>query len=160
MALTAMAAPADAQAVNEAINSVYARLAQARTAHDVAGMGAEFPAHAILVDARPGAPLMGSELVARLQPQAARLKEDKAKVVTAYRIERRSISGDVAVDAGYMRMAINVPDGRSMLRYSRFMTTLRRDADGIWRIIGDASMPADEAAWNTLTRQPGLHYDA
>ena len=65
----------------------------------------------------------------------------------------------IALDAGYMRQTIRRGDGQSMTRYARFLVTLQRGADGAWRIIGDASMPADEAAWTALRQTEGLHFD-
>jgi uncharacterized protein (TIGR02246 family) len=150
----AAAAPEDA-----ALNAVYARLAQARAANDVAGMSEAFSRSALLIDARPGLPVSGAELAARLRPQADRIVADGLRVETGYRIERRSVAGNVAIDAGYMRQAIVRPNAEPMIRHARFLVTLVREADGAWRIAADAAMPSTEEAWNAVVRSDGLHYD-
>jgi ketosteroid isomerase-like protein len=117
-------------------------------------------ADALIVDARPGAAMSGAELGARLAPMIARLRADSARVATQYRIERRQVSGDVAVDAGYMRQTIARSDGVAgpPPMVTRFLVTLRQ-AGGRWRIVADASMPASEAAWAGAARSAGLKFD-
>lgn len=143
-----------------ALNAVYSRLATARAAHDVPGMSSAFEAEGILIDARPGAAISGSELAQRLRPMAERAQAEGLQLATSYRLERRSVLGDVAIDAGYMRQVMTRPDGQSGSRYARFLVTMRRSAEGQWAIIGDASMPAEGAAFAAATQQPGLHYDS
>ncbi|HYI42208.1 MAG TPA: nuclear transport factor 2 family protein [Sphingomicrobium sp.] len=157
----AFAAPAAAATAEDgALNAVYAALSRARAAHDVAGMTGAFGAGGLLVDARPGPAISGAELGERLQPMAARIKAEGVKIETAYRLERRSVMGDVAVDAGYMRQTMVRPDGQKGVRYSRFLVTMRRDPQAGWRIIGDASMPAEQAAFDAVKQAEGLHFDA
>lgn len=156
---TMACAPARAaNAEDDALNAVYGRLSQARAASDAPGMAASFAPGALLVDARPGPAITGAELEARLRPMAARIVAEGVHIETGYRIERRSVMGDIAVDAGYLRQAMTRPGGAAQLRYARFLVTMRRDAAG-WRIVGDASMSASEEAWNGATRQAGLHFD-
>jgi ketosteroid isomerase-like protein len=153
-------APAAAQPADDAINTVYAQLKASRLQGSIPGMTAHFAPEALLIDSRPGPALRGSELAERLAPQVERLAREGGRVETQYRIERRSVSGDVAVDAGFMRMAVVRPGAEPMVRIARFMVTMRRGNDGQWRIIGDAAMPATEAAWGALTPVAGLHFDA
>jgi ketosteroid isomerase-like protein len=156
--IVALAIPCRAAPEDGAINAVYAELVRARTANDVAGMAGAFAPGGILIDARPGPAISGSELGARLQPMRDRLVADGVRIDTRYRVERRSVMGDVAVDAGYMRQSLARADGQGNVRYARFLVTMRREGDG-WRIIGDASMPATEEAWNAVARREGQHYD-
>ena len=156
-----VAAPAAAASADDAaINRVYSLLASRRAANDAAGMASAFAPQGLLVDARPGPAIAGGELEARLRPMAERVTADRLTIRTAYRVERRSVMGDVAVDAGYMRQAVARPEGQPNVRYSRFLVTLRRGADGAWRIIGDASMPSTEEVWSALPRTEGLQFDA
>lgn len=160
LAIACAAAPAAAANPEDgAINAVYQRLAAARAAGDVEGMASAFGSQGLLVDARPGPAIAGAELAGRLQPMANRLRTDNATIDTAYRIERRSVIGGIALDAGFMRQIVRRGDGEAMTRYARFLTTLQRGADGIWRIIGDASMPAQEPAWTALAPAEGLQFD-
>lgn len=143
-----------------ALNAVYAGLAAARAANDVAGMAGAFSSRGLLVDARAAPAICGAELADRLRPQAERVAAGGQHVDTAYRIERRSILGNVAIDAGYMRRILVRADEEPLVRYSRFLVTLLREADGAWRIAGDAAMPSTEEAWDAVPRSEGLHFDA
>lgn len=160
VAIFFMAAPAAAHVEDAALNQVYVNLREARAAHDVSRMASAFGPEGLLIDSRPGPTIAGSELGKRLEPMAARIKAEGVKVDTAYRIERRSVMGDVAVDAGYMRQTMVRPDGQGGVRYSRFLVTMRRDPHTGWRIIGDASMAAERAAFDGVKRSDGLHFDA
>ena len=149
LVLLGAAAPSFAHPEDSAIDAVYERLRSARAAGSIEGMTAAFAPDAMLVDSRPGAPLLGSELGARLAPQVERLRGENGSIATEYRIERRQVSGDIALDAGYMRQTVNRPGHEPMTRYARFLVTMRRGASG-WQIVGDASMPATEATWAAL----------
>ena len=161
IAATIAAGPAIAANPEDSkINSVYASLAKARAAHDVPGMASAFGPEGLLVDARPGPAISGSELAGRLAPMAERVQKDGVKIDSAYRVERRSVLGDVALDAGYMRQTMVRPDGQTGNRYARFLVTMRRDPNGAWKIIGDASMPSEQAVFDALKPVEGLHFDA
>ena len=162
VAATLIAAPAAAHPADDAINQLYGRLTEAKAHNDAAGIAAAFAPEALLIDARPGAATSGAELAARLAPMAARMSADGVTVATQYRIERRSIAGEIAVDAGYMRTEMRRPAGgeQPMTMITRFLVTLRRQADGSWRILSDASMPSTEAAWTGAVRAEGLRYDS
>lgn len=155
-----LAAPASAGSPDDAgINAVYAKLSQARAAHDVEGMVSAFSSDGLLVDARPGPVITGGELEGRLRPMAERVANEGIKIATSYRLERRSVMGDVALDAGYMRQTMERPNAEQTSRYSRFLVTMRRETDGVWRIIGDASMPAEQAQFDALKPVQGLYYE-
>jgi len=160
LAATLSAVPAAAHPADDAINQVYGRLTEAKAHNDAAGVAAAFAPEALLIDARPGGATSGAELAARLAPMAARMAADGVTVATQYRIERRSVAGDVAVDAGYMRQEMRRAAGdQPMTMVTKFLVTLRRQADGSWRILSDASMPSTETAWTGAVRAGGLRYD-
>jgi uncharacterized protein (TIGR02246 family) len=142
------------------INAVYSQMSAARAAGDVGGMTAAFAPEGLLVDARPGPVISGAELVARLAPMAGRLRTEGAKVQSAYRIERRSIMGDIVLDAGFMRQTVTRQDGRKSDRYARFLITMHRGPADRWRIIGDASMPAEQVAFEQVKRTEELYFDS
>ena len=159
-ALCSIAAPAAAAHPEDAsINSVYDGLRQARAANDLDGMASAFGPGGLLIDARPGPAISGDELGARLKPMVARVKAEGVKIETGYRIERRSVLGDVALDAGFMRQTITRPGTEPTVRHARFLTTLQRDPSGRWRIIGDASMTVDKAQFDGVAKVEGLTYD-
>ena len=155
-----LAAPAAAHPQDAAINAVYDAITAAKAGNDADGIAAAFAPDALIVDARPGAAVSGAELGARLAPMVARMRADSARVATQYRIERRQVSGDVAVDAGYMRQTIERADGVAgpPPMVTKFLVTLRQTG-GRWRIVADASMPASEAAWAGAVRGAGLKFD-
>jgi ketosteroid isomerase-like protein len=64
------------------------------------------------------------------------------------------------VDAGYMRQEMRRAAGaQPMTMITKFLVTLRRQADGSWRILSDASMPSTETAWVAAVRAGDLRYD-
>lgn len=159
LALALGGRPAAAHPQDGALNDTYGRLSAARTANDVAGMVSGFHPQALLVDSRPAPAVAGADLAAVLTPQRDRLVKDGVGIDSGYRIERRQVIGDdVAVDAGYMRQAMRREGAPEQVRYSRFLVTLKRDA-GVWKIVGDASMPATAEAWSGLKPQDGLRFD-
>jgi ketosteroid isomerase-like protein len=146
----------------QAINRVYSSLTAARASHEAAAMASHFDGNALLIDARPAAALKGNDLEARLTPMTARLVSEKVKVTTSYRVEQRAYYGDTIVDAGYMRMQFDAPEGAAKPRdmTNRFMVTMRKGTDGRWRIVGDASLPANPEVWDSLKPVAGLHFDS
>ncbi|PZQ63676.1 MAG: hypothetical protein DI570_08005, partial [Phenylobacterium zucineum] len=127
--------------------------------NDLAGMAGPFHAQALLIDARPGPPVVGGDLAAVLAPQRERLVKEGVKIDTAYRVERRQVIGeDLVVDAGYMRQAMKREGAAEMVRYARFLVTMKRGADGKWNIVGDAAMPSTLEVWNGLTAKDGLQF--
>lgn len=159
-ALAALAATsAAAHPQDAAINAVYAKLAAARSAHDVPGMAAHFHPDGLLIDSRPGPPVAGSELAAVIAPQRDRLVKDGVAVQSSYRVERRQMIGDdLALDAGYMRQAMKRDGAAEMVRYARFLVTWKRESGG-WRIAGDAAMPSTAEIWNALQPKDGLAFN-
>ena len=155
----AVAAPPTAE--QAAINSVYTSLSAARASGDASAMASHFDGDGLLIDSRPGTPLRGVELEARIAPMAARLRGDNVRATTKYRVEQRAYYGDTIVDAGYMRMQFEAPAGASKPKdmISRFMVAMRKSPDGRWRIVGDASMPATAETWDGIKPSAGLHFD-
>ena len=147
-----------AQAENEAINVVYEHLVQAKAENSPARVAEAFDENATLITPRPGPPIRRNGLQQALESMAARMADGRVRVSTAYRIESRAVLGDVAVDSGYMRTLFTAPEGapKPMDMYNRFLLTFKRGADGSWKIIGDASLPADTAAWNNAKQVQGL----
>ena len=157
LSVSATAAPReDAQ-----INRLYEGIAAAVAVNDGAGVADGFAADAIVLDPRPGPAVRGEAFRSGMIAMAGRIKADGVKVSAAYRIESRTLSGDFAVDTGYRRQTMEAPGAGPQPRtqYSKFLVVSRRRKDGGWEIIRDASLPADEAAWNGAARAEGLKYD-
>ncbi|MBV9882951.1 MAG: hypothetical protein JO276_08085 [Sphingomonadaceae bacterium] len=88
------------------------------------------------------------------------MRQDGISVAAQYRLARRSVAGEIAIDGGYMRQTMTRPGAPAMVQYVKFLVTLRRQPDGSWRITSDASMPSTEEAWNAAARVDGLRYDS
>jgi uncharacterized protein (TIGR02246 family) len=153
-------APAAAR-VDAAINRVYEGIAAAVADNDGAAVANGFAADAIVLDARPGPPVRGEAFRAGMVGMAARMKRDGLKVTAQYRIESRNVSGDFAVDTGYRRLTMAAPGAgpQPAVQYHKFLVVAQRGKDGGWKILRDASLPANEAAWNGARPADGLKFD-
>ena len=159
-AFMTVAVPASAQADNASINTYYERLAHAR-ATNFAAIADSFHPQGLFIFLSPQGPgpiVSGEELPARAQRIAERMRADGMTMASGYRVERRSVIGDIAVDAGYMRSTQSM-NGNSRSNYARFLITLKRDGAS-WRVISDAAWPSDEASYNAVPRTAGLRYDS
>ena len=156
-----IAAPASAAPDDASLNAFYEELTRER-AQDIRNGARAFHPEGLLIflgdGGRPGPVTQGSEVAARLGRMAEQMSEYGMTMTNAYRIERRSVIGDTAVDTGYMRLT-QTRNGASRNHYARFLVTLKC-THGRWRIISDASWPSDEAAWNAVPRNDSLKYDS
>jgi ketosteroid isomerase-like protein len=147
-----------ANRADAALNQVYDTVARGKAEGAVETFVGAFSDQTVVLDHRPGPALVGAEFRKVIETMAPQLKADGVKVDARYRVERR-VDGDVAIDSGYMRQAMQLPDGNSQVRYMKFLVTMRRGATG-WKIAADASMPSTEEAWNSVPRSEGLKYDS
>ena len=88
-----------------------------------------------------------------------RLKADRVNLTSEFRIERRIVSDGLAVDNGVLRRTLKRPDGTAHIQYAKFVVAARRQADGRWKIVTDASMAASQDAWDRAVPAEGLKYD-
>lgn len=146
---------------NDAINAVYDRLVVAKNSRDASAIVAEFDPRSIVVDPRPLPAASGASIAEPLQKMMARLKASDVNVETRYRIEKREMFGDYALDSGYMQMRFVAKPGAGEPddMVTRFLATLQREPDGSYRIVGDASFLAAPGDWEKLKPVAGLHYD-
>jgi ketosteroid isomerase-like protein len=158
-ALLAASPAAAANPEDGALNQVYDTVARGKAEGAVETFVGAFGERAVVLDHRPGPTLVGPEFRKVIEQMAPRLKADGVKVDARYRVERRVVDGDVAIDSGYMRQAMVLPDGRRQVRYMKFLVTMRRHATG-WKIVADASMPSTEEMWNAIPRSEGLKHDS
>jgi len=161
-ALIAATPAAAANPADAAINAMYESIAAGVAANSGEGVVAAFADEAVVLDARPGPPAEGPAFRAAIQKMAERLKADGVQVKADYRVTRRIVSGDLAVDTGFRRqtMAVAKPDGpQPGTQYHKFLVVAQRQADGRWKIVRDASLPASKEAWDAAPRVDGLKYD-
>ena len=161
-AILAMAVPASAHPADGALNHLYETIAAGVAVNSGEQVTGAFAADAVVLDPRPGPPANGEAFRAGIARMAGRLKADGVEVKAEYRIVRRMVSGDVAVDVGYRRqsMAATKPGGPMPgTQYQKFLVVAQRQADGGWKIVRDASLAASKEAWDAAERTEGLKYD-
>jgi uncharacterized protein (TIGR02246 family) len=159
----AFSAPAAAAASRDdaALNRIYEAVAAGVAANSAEAIVAAFADDAVVLDPRPSPPAVGAAFRDGVRRMAAKLKADGVTVTSEYRIERRVVAGDLAVDTGYRRLAFMPAAGgpAPMIQYYKFLVVARRQREGSWKILRDASLPASEAAWAGAVRTDGLKYD-
>ena len=159
----AAAAPAIAGTDDAALNRMYETIAAGVAANAGETVTSAFAEDAVALDPRPGPPAEGAAFRAGIARMAQRLKADGVRVRASYRVVQRIVSGDLAVDTGYRRQTMEVakPGGpQPGTQYHKFLVVARRQADGRWKIVRDASLPASNEAWDAAVRVDGLKYDA
>lgn len=161
-ALGAAAPAAAADPADVAINRMYETIAAGVATNSGESVTSAFADDAMVLDPRAGAPAEGAAFRAGVQRMADRLRADGVQVKADYRVVRRIVSGDIAVDAGFRRqtMATTKAEGpQPGTQYHKFLVVARRLADGRWKIVRDASLPATKEAWDAAARTEGLKYD-
>jgi uncharacterized protein (TIGR02246 family) len=162
-AMLAAATPAAANPADAALNGMYEAIAAGVAANSGAGVTSAFADDAMVLDPRPGPPAQGPAFRAAILRMADRLKAEGVEAKADYRVVRRLVSGDIAVDTGYRRqtMVVAKPDGpQPGTQYHKFLVVAQRQPDGRWKIIRDASLPATREAWDAAVRIEGLKYDS
>lgn len=153
------AAPAAAD-TNADVNAIYERIAEGLRTHDPAMSSRAYTADAAYLPPSPGPIDQGERLHALMRSSAERLRADNVAMTISYRVVRRTLVGNTAIDIGYYRTAMKRgTDGAEQVRYNKFLLTARREADGTWKISHDASLPSSQAAYDAAERVAGLKYD-
>lgn len=153
------AAPASAD-VNADVNAIYDRIAEGIRTHDPEMSRRAYTADAAYLPPNPGPIDQGERLHGLMRGSAERLKTDQVAMTISYRVARRTLAGNTAIDMGYYRTAMKRgTDGAEQVRYSKFLLTARREPDGTWKISHDASLPATKEAYEAAQPVAGLKYD-
>lgn len=150
--------PVAAASVNDQVNAVYASLETARQANSVQAILKAFGENVLVVDERSPQASDHAGLEQQLTSVTERLAKDGGKIRSAYRIVRRTRSANVVVDAGLMKMSMDIPGQPARDMYRRFLVTLEQQGPQ-WRIVADSSTASDAAAWNAAMPVEGLKYD-
>lgn len=158
-AVALAAAPVSAAPEDPALNGVYETLARGAAAASAETIAGAFADDAILLYEGRAPAMTGPAFRTSLETMSDRLKADRVRLTSEFRIERRIVSGDLAVDNGVLRRTLKRPDGTAQIQYAKFVLATRRQPDGGWKIVTDASMAASEEAWDRAVRVDGLKYD-
>ena len=158
-------APALAHPDDSAINALYDRIGAAKSDNDATAWVGSFAPGALIDDSRARAAANDQELKAIVTPMTERLRREGGAITVQYRVARRTVSGDTAVDSGLMRQVVTAPAADPRPIIMRFLVTLQRQPDGVWRILGDAAFSATvrlpDGAQSSLDRfyDDGTHSD-
>lgn len=159
-ALSAFAAAPAAADTNADVNAIYERMAEGIRSHDPEMSRRTYTADAAYLPPNPGPIDQGERLHALMRGSGERLKADNVAMTISYRVVRRTLVGDTAIDMGYYRTAMKRgTDGAEQVRYNKFLLTARREADGTWKISHDASLPSSKEAYEAAQPVAGLKYD-
>lgn len=60
-------------------------------------------------------------------------------------IQEVQVFGDIAYLRNALRIVITMPDGKVVRRSGQTLTILRKEADGMWRLVRDANLVVAEA---------------
>jgi len=154
------AAPAAAD-TNADVNAIYERMAEGIRTLDPEMSRRTYAADAAYLPPNPGPIDQGERLHALMRGSGERLKADQVAMTISYRVVRRTLVGNTAIDMGYYRTAMKRgTDGTEQVRYSKFLLTARREADGTWKISHDASLPSSKEAFEAAQPVPGLRFDS
>lgn len=155
------AAPAAADTnTNTDVNAIYERMAEGIRTHDPEMSRKTYTADAAYLPPNPGPIDQGERLHALMRGSGERLKADQVAMTISYRVVRRTLAGNTAIDMGYYRTTMKRgTDGAEQVRYNKFLLTARREPDGTWRISHDASLPSSKEAYEAATPVAGLKFD-
>ena len=157
-AALATAAPA-ANPDDAALNGLYETLASGAAAASAETIAGVFAEDAILLYEGRTPAMTGAAFRDSLKSMSDRLKTDRVTLSSEFRIERRLVSDGLSVDNGVLRRTMKRPDGTSQTQYAKFVVAARRQTDGRWKIVTDASMAASQEAWDRAVPVEGLKYD-
>jgi len=125
----AAAAPADDDAARAAFAKMRSDWQAGSDRKDAAAVAAMYADHAIMVTAESPAANGRAEIEKSLTQgfAASKLESIDSKDVV--------VSGDLAYDYGTFRQQVTTPDGKTQTVNGHFLVTLRRQADGSWKIV-------------------------
>ncbi|KHK51867.1 ketosteroid isomerase [Ralstonia sp. A12] len=89
----------------------------------------------------PGQPPFGKEAFAAMSNGMKDVKVDGTSD-----IQEVQVFGDIAYLRNALRIVITMPDGKVVRRSGQTLTILRKEADGMWRLVRDANLVMAEAA--------------
>lgn len=139
----------DAPSVDEAaIDAVYERFSQAYAELDVQMVLDLYTDDAYYLIGTAQRILQGKEELALAFSLLERTKEKNGRLAIEFRIVDRQIIGDLAYDIGYYKLTTTRTDGESREKAAKFVTVLKKQADGSWRFqvdsYSEAMVPAFE----------------
>ena len=140
----------DRSSVDEAaIEAAYERLSEAYATMDVQMAVDQYTDDAYHLIGTAQRILQGKEELALAFSMLENMKKKGAQLAIEYRIVDRTIQGDLAYDVGYYKLT-NTFDGETRDAVSKFLTVLKKQADGSWRFQVDHHSSAMRPAFDKV----------
>ena len=89
----------------------------------------------------PGQAPFGKEAFAKMSEGMKDMQVDGTS-----EIQEVQVFGEIAYLRNALRIVITMPDGKVVRRSGQTLTILRKEADGMWRLVRDANLVMAEAA--------------
>ncbi len=89
----------------------------------------------------PGQAPFGKEAFAKMSQGMKDMQVDGTGEV-----QEVQVFGEIAYLRNALRIVITMPDGKVVRRSGQTLTILRKEADGMWRLVRDANLVMAEAA--------------
>ena len=89
----------------------------------------------------PGQAPFGKEAFAKMSQGMKDMQVDGTS-----EIQEVQVCGEIAYLRNALRIVITMPDGKVVRRAGQTLTILRKEADGMWRLVRDANLVMAEAA--------------
>lgn len=156
--LAAQPAPAD---VDARVNAIYERIAAGAMERDPLLSRHSYAPDAVFLDERRPGMQVGDELHESMRGSMEALRASGAQARISYRVARRTMLGNAAIDSGYYRVSITPPDREASpsISYRKFLVAAERRDDGSWHITHDASLPSSQETYDSAQPVEGLRFD-
>jgi uncharacterized protein (TIGR02246 family) len=138
---------ADSIALTRQLDEVYAGFREAYARLDAAAVANLYTADALYLDGE-AKPRRGAAPIRKLFDEFfSSVRRDSARLELSFRILQRTMSPGLATDVGYYHLVRVRGAERGKPSVGRFVTILRKGADGRWRFAVDSYTDADPAEY-------------
>ena len=142
----------DSASLTRQLDAVYAGFRAAYDRLDPAAVGDLYTEDALYLDGE-GKPREGAAAIKQLFDQFfASVRRDGARLQLRFRILRRTMSPELSADVGYYHLVRMRGAERGKPSVGRFVTVLKKGADGRWRFAVDSYTEADPAEYEQAPR--------
>lgn len=148
-----LAAPAAAQSPAD-VDSVYAAFSRAYHTYDIDLLRSIYTPNCQYLPANSDTGVQTCETAMRgFEAMFEGARAEKRRLDIAFRFVDRAVADDLAYDVGYYAVTATTPEGETLsVSHGKFVTVLKRQPDGAWRIHVDGYSPAPAAAFEAAGR--------
>jgi uncharacterized protein (TIGR02246 family) len=137
----------DSAALSRQVDEVYAGFRAAYARLDAAAVGSLYTEDALYLDGEAKVRRGAAAIKALFDEFFSSVRRDSARLELRFRILRRTMSPELAADVGYYRLVRVRGAKPSQPSIGRFVTVLRKGADGQWRFAVDSYTDAEPAEY-------------